>query len=140
MNLINKIGLMVALLIAVFVYCKLDERKTLAYGTESYSCGWKKSDIKAIGTYGEFEGIVTNIETTKPVYRATVKFYDSTGQLKSTVYTNSTGHYITKVWNGTYRIEVSKVGWESKTKTAYTCCILLENPTLVNFRIRKIQL
>lgn len=103
MNFVNKIGLMVALLIAVFVYCKLDEHRALA------------QEQQATGTYGEFEGIVVNYTTGNPVYMAKVKLYDSTGQLKSTVYTNSIGYYKSKVWNGIYRIEVSKVGWESKT-------------------------
>lgn len=129
MTLGNKIGRMLVMLMAV----------GLAWTISNYGVNSLAQESQAAGTYGEFEGVVTNYATGNPVYMAKVRFYDSTGQLKVTVYTNSAGYYITKVWNGIYRIEVSKIGWETKNKTAYTCCIASEDPTRVDFRLRKIQ-
>jgi len=126
MNMINKIGLMVVLLLGTIVYCKLDERNAFA------------QEIQAAGTYGQFEGVVTNYDNGRPLYMAKIKFYTESGVLKKTVYTNSNGYYFASIWNGTYRIEASKVGFITKSKTAYACCPIYEDPTRVDFRLRKV--
>ena len=127
MNMINKIGLMVVLLLGTIVYCKIDERNAFA------------QEMQAAGTYGEFEGFVTNYDNGHPLYMTKIKFFDAdSGVLKKTTYTDSRGYYYMYIWNGTYRIEASKVGFITKSKTAYACCPIYEDPTRVDFRLKKV--
>ncbi len=130
MNMVNKIGLLAVVLIGVIVFCKLGEKKLAAQEIVA-------PESQAAGTYGLFSGYVRNYDTGKPVYMAKVKFINSNGQLDQVQYTDSTGRYnSTRIWNGTYRIEVSKVSFITKSRYEYTCCMDI---TQVDFRLRKVQ-
>lgn len=92
---------------------------------------------QAAGSYGIFEGFVTNYDTGRPIYMARVKFIDDKGVIDYWVNTDSNGYYKSnRLWNGWWKIEVSKVGFITKSKIEYVCC-LSSGFQRVDFRLRK---